>query len=485
MEPLDDYEYKPKLNNSDILLNLDRKLEHLDLSKKVELSEMILKYIGLFPDVPSKTNLVQHDVDVGNAMPVKQHPYRVNPLKLEQMRKEIKYMLENNIIEHSQSSWASPSILVPKPDGSQRYCTDFRKVNSLSKTDSYPIPRMEDCIDKIGQAKFISKCDLLKGYWCVPLTERAKEISAFVTPDGLYQYKVMPFGMKNSQAAFQRMMNKCLTGLEGVGIYVDDIVIYSNSWSEHLKRLEAVFCRLAAANLTVNLAKSDFGYAKVIYLGHVVGMGNVTPVEAKIKCIVEYPIPENRKGLMRFLGMAGYYRKFCKNFSDIAVPLTELLKKDHKYHWTSNCQYAFDNIKSLLCSVPVLVAPDFCKPYILNVNASDTGVGAILLQADDEGIEHPVCYFSKKFNKHQRNYSTIEKETLALVLALQHFEVYVSSSQGPTLVYTDHNPLTFLHKMKNKNRRLLNWSLLLQDYNLEIKHIKGKENVCADALSRC
>ena len=130
--------------------------------------------------------------------------------------------------------------------------------------------------------------------------------------------------MKNSQVTFQRMMNKCLNGLEGIGIYVDDIVIYSNSWSEHLKRLEAVFCRLAAANLTENLAKSDFGHAKVIYLGHVVGMGNVTTVEAKIKCIVEYPIPENRKGLMRFLGMAGYYRKFCMNFSDIAVPLTEL-----------------------------------------------------------------------------------------------------------------------------------------------------------------
>ena len=338
---------------------------------------MILKYTGLFPDVPSKTNLVQHDVDVGNAMPVKQHPYRVNPLKLEQMRKEIKYMLENNIIEHSQSSWASPSIFVPKPVGSQRYCTDFRKVNSLSKTDSYPILKMEDCIDKIGQAKFISKCDLLKCYWCVPLTERAKEISAFVTPDELYQYKVMPFGMKNSQATFKRMMNKCLNGLEGVGIYVDDIVIYSNSWSEQLKRLEAVFCRLAAANLTVNLAKSDFGLAKVIYLGHVVVLGNVTPVEAKIKCIVEYPIPENRKGLMSFLGMAGYYRKFCKNFSDIAVPLTELLKKVKKYHWTSNCQHGFDNIKSLLCSVPILVAPDFCKMFILNGDASDTGAGAI------------------------------------------------------------------------------------------------------------
>ena len=147
---------------------------------------MILKYTGLFHDVPSKTNLVQYGVDVGNAMPGKQHSYRVNPLKLEQMRKEFKYMLENDKTEHSQSSWASPSILLPKPDSSQRYCTDIRKVNSLSKTDSSPILIVEDCIDKIGQAIFISKCDLLIGYWCVPLTERSKKISAFLTPDELY-----------------------------------------------------------------------------------------------------------------------------------------------------------------------------------------------------------------------------------------------------------------------------------------------------------
>ena len=309
------------------------------------------------------------------------------------MRKEVQYMLDNNIIEPSQSNWSSPCVIVPKPDGSIRFCTDFRKVNSITKTDSFPIPRMEDCIDRIGKAKFITKCDLLKGYWCVPMSQRAKEISAFVTPDSLYQYKVMPYGMKNSQATFQRMMNNCLRDLPGVEIYVDDIVVYSDTWEEHMFRLDKIFDRLKQANLTVNLSKSDFGKAQVVYLGHVIGHGQVTHIEAKVKNILEYPIPANKRSLMRFLGMAGYYRKFCKNFSEVAVPLTNLLKKNVKYVWSDNCQRSFENLKSLLCSKPVLAAPDFCKPFSIAVDASDLGAGAVLLQNDDDGVEHPVSYY--------------------------------------------------------------------------------------------
>ena len=494
-EPLENHEedqdytntgidYQAKLNNSAILANLDTKLSHLPIDELNTLADLLLQYKCIFPDVPSKTNVAIHDVDVGEAFPVKQHPYRVNPHKSDVMRQEISYMLDNGIIEPSNSNWASPCVLVPKPDGSYRFCTDFRKVNTVTKTDSYPIPRMDDCIDKIGKAKYITKCDLLKGYWCVPLSERAKEISAFVTPDGLYQYNVMPFGMKNSQATFQRMMNHLLQDLAGVETYVDDIVVYSDTWEEHLSRLRHMFERLKTANLTVNLSKSEFGQAKVTYLGHVVGHGQVAPISAKIKTIVEFPVPINKRSLMRFLGMAGYYRKFCRNFSTIAAPLTDLLSKNKKYQWSSICQDAFERVKLLLCTNPILQAPDFNKQFKLAVDASDYAAGAVLLQDDDQGVEHPVGYFSKKFNCHQRNYSTVEKETLALVLALQHFDVYVSSACQPVFVYTDHNPLTFLNKMKNKNRRLLNWSLMLQEYSLDIKHIRGVDNVCADALSR-
>ena len=199
-----------------------------------------------------------------------------------------------------------------------------------------------------------------------------------MTPDGLYQYKVMPFGIKNSQATFQRLMNICLKDLEGVEVYVDDIVIFSDTWEEHLKRLEQVLFRLKEANFIVNLSNSDFVKPKVIYLGHVVGHGVVTPFKTKVKSIIDYPIPENKKSLMRFLGIAGYYRKFCKNFSEDvrSAPLTEPLKKGMKYHCSEACQKSFDKVKNLLCLEPVLTAPDFSKPFRLAVDPSDVGAGS-------------------------------------------------------------------------------------------------------------
>ena len=200
---------------------------------------------------------------------------------------------------------------------------------------------MEDCIDKVGSSKFVSKLDLLKGYWQVPLTERAVEISAFVTPDGLYEYKVMPFGMKNSSATFQRLMNRVIFDLEGCDVYIDDLIICSDTWEQHVARLRALFDRLRKANLTVNLVKSEFGHAHIVYLGHIVGQGTVKPNSAKIECIKNVPQPTNRRDVMRFLGSAGYYRRFCKNFSDVVAPLTNLLCKNVKFVWSQECQTAF------------------------------------------------------------------------------------------------------------------------------------------------
>ena len=473
-----------RLTNTDVLRNLDSKLSHLSESQRQDLEKLLLEFKHLFPDVPTRTDQMYHDVDVGNAEPVKQHPYRLNPSKQKYLKEEIKYLLENDFIEPSNSSWSSPCILVPKPDGSYRMCTDYRKVNCVTKTDTFPIPRMDDCIDKVGKARYVTKFDLLKGFWQVPLTDRAKEISAFVTPDGLFQYKVMPFGMKNSPASFQRLINKVIADLEGCEAYIDDVIIYSDTWEEHLRIIREFFKRLSRAMLTINLSKSEFGQAQVTYLGHVVGQGEVKPVSAKVEAIAKFPQPVSKKQLMRFLGMAGYYRRFCPNFAAVAEPLTQLLSKRVKFIWSERCDKAFEELKAMLQSAPVLAAPDFRSPFKLAVDASDVATGAVLLQEDDEGVEHPVCYFSKKFNKSQRNYSTIEKECLALVLALQQFEVYVSSSGLPIVVYSDHNPLVFIHKMKNRNQRLLRWSLMLQEYVLEIRHIKGKDNVIADCLSR-
>ena len=473
-----------KLQNSDILKDLDKKLSHLDQTQRDELKMLILEYEHLFPDIPTRTDEIYHDVDIEGSKPIKQHPYRMNPMKSQYLREEVQYLLDNDFIEPSQSDWSSPCILVPKPDGTCRMCTDYRKVNSVTKTDSFPVPRMDDSIDNIGQAKYVTKFDLLKGFWQIPLTDRAKEISAFVTPDGLYQYKVMPFGMKNSPATFQRLINMIIMGLDNCKADIDDAIIYSEEWDQQIKTIREFFERLSIANLTINLAKSEFCHFTLTFLGHVVGQGQVKPVEAKVKAISDFPVPTCKRQLMRFLGMAGYYRKFYDNFSVIAEPLTNLLSKRTKFIWANDCQKAFDILKAILENEPVLLAPNFAKEFKLAVDDSDTGAGSVLMQEYGNEVDHPVSYFSKKVNKHQKNYSTIEKECLSLILALQHFEVYLTSSPSPIVVFSDHNPLIFIHRMKNKNQRLLRWSLLLQEYNLDISHIKGKDNIISDALSR-
>ena len=328
-----------KLMNSDILQDLDSKLSHLPPLQPQDLEHLLQEFEPLFPDVPSRTDKIYHDVDVGDATPVKQHPYRLNLVKQKYLHEEIKFLLENDFIEPSKSNWSSQCILVPKPNGSYRMCTDYRKVNNVTKSDTFPIPRIDDCIDRIGCAKYVTKFDLLKGFWQVPLTDRVKEISTFVTPDGLFQYKVAAFEMKNSPATFQRLINNVIAGLDGCEAYIDDIIIYSNTWEDHLRIIRSFFQRLTEVKLTINLAKSEFARARVTYLGHVVGQGQVKPVDGKVRAISDFPRPESKKQLMHFLGMAGYYLKFCRNFSTGAETLTQLLSKKAKFLRIENNKY--------------------------------------------------------------------------------------------------------------------------------------------------
>lgn len=479
----DDGVLSGRLKNSDSLSRLDVLLAHLPVAQRSELAALINNFPGLFGDVPSRTTWVEHDIDVGDASPIKQRFYRMPPEKLGALNKEVDYMVQNNIATPSFSSWASPCILVPKSDNTPRFCTDMRKVNAVTKTDSFPLPRVDDCIDQVGSAKYVSRFDLLKGYWQVPLSARAREIASFVTPSGLYSYNVMPFGLKNAPATFQRLMNRVTAGLEGCSVYLDDLVVYSDSWDSHMQRIQALFERLVEANLTVNLAKCEFARATVTYLGRIVGQGRVAPVDTKVTAVSKFPRPSTKKELQRFLGFVGYYRSFCRNFSSVVFPLTELLKAKVKFVWSDDCQQAFENVKALLCSSPVLAAPRFDRPFQLQVDASQVGAGAVLLQEGDDGVVRPVSFFSRKFNSYQSNYSVIEKEALALIWAIQHFEVYVGGA-APLVVFTDHNPLTFLASLRSPNQRLVRWALFLQGYSLDIRHLQGKDNVQADALSR-
>ncbi len=259
-------------------------------------------------------------------------------------------------------------------------------------------------------------------------------------------------------------MNQVLGGVSKCKAYLDDIVVYSDTWDEHLLTLKTVFERLQDASLTLNLVKCEFGKATVTYLGKQVGQGQVRPVALKVQAIVDFAVPRTKRDLRRFLGMSGYYRGFCRNFSDVVLPLTNMLRASQDFKWTDECHSAFDAVKTLLCSAPVLAAPHYSRSFKLDVDASATGAGAVLLQDDENGIEHPIGYFSKKFLKHQLSYSTIEKETLALLMVLQHFEVYIGSSSLPVVVFTDHNQLVFLSRMKNSNQRIMRWSLFVQDF---------------------
>jgi hypothetical protein len=292
----------------------------------------------------------------------------------------------------------------------------------------------------------------------------------------------MAFGLRNAPATFQRLINLVLAGLElFTGSFLDDIIIFSSSWEDHVNHIQQVFDRIISAGLTIKRSKCVFATAEVDFLGHKVGLGKVEPRMKTVQALLDFPKPMDQKQLRSYLGLAGYYRKFIPHFAQIAACLTNLLKKGVKFQWTPETEKAFLDLKSRLASKPILRPPDFTLPFCLAVDASAVAIGANLFQVIDS-IEHPVCYYSKRLNIHQQRYSTVEKEALALVTATRVFSVYFGSQ--PITVYTDHSPLQFIQKMANCNQKLLRWSLELQQYNLVIKHRAGKNNLIPDILSR-
>ena len=474
-QPFEDNDGNPYIN------------EELSISQQQQMEGLLGEYRDVLSSIPGKIGLVKHKIDVGDAKPIKQRPYRLPWVHREAVKKELDMMLEHGIIEESSSEWAQPIVIVPKKDSSEvRLCVDFRKVNQVAKVDSYPLPRIEDLIDKMGQAKYITTMDLSRGYWQIPLAEDSKEKTAFVTPFGLWQFVTMPFGLADAQATCQRLVDtKLIRGIEDyAGAYVDDLTVFSASWEDHLVHLREMLERLRRAGLTIKPKKCRFGMEETEYLGHIVGNGMVKPCSEKAEAVKRFPIPETKKQVRSFLGLAGYYRKFIKNFSELATPLTNLTKKREPQvvKWTEECDRAFQRLKEILCQKPVLKAPDFTKEFRLQTDASEHGLGAVLSQKDEDGLEHPVVYISRKLLPRERNYATIEKECLAIKWSIEALRVYLLGKKF--ILQTDHNPLKWLGKMKDQNGRLSRWSLSLQPYSFNIEHRPGRENANADALSR-
>jgi len=264
-------------------------------------------------------------------------------------------------------------------------------------------------------------------------------------------------------------------------VYLDDVLVFSETWSDHIKHVRIIFERVRNAGLTLKRSKCEFAAVELDYLGHHIGLGQMSPREQKVRALVDFPRPTNRKGVKLFLGLTGYFRRFIPHYSESTCPLTELLKKNSKFTWTEGCETAFVDIKSRLASRPILAPPNYDLPFQMAVDASDVSIGACLFQTVD-GIEHPICYLSKKLNTHQRNYSTVEKEAFGLLFATRTCSVYFGTSS--VVVYTDHSPLQFLQRMSNCNQKLLCWNHELQEFKLIIQHRPGRDNILPVLLSR-
>ncbi|XP_039862407.1 uncharacterized protein LOC120718122 [Simochromis diagramma] len=416
--------------------------------------------------------------------PIRQRPYRVPQHLVDKLRQEVEQMLELGVIEPSCSEWCSPVVIIFKKDGSLRICIDFRKLNAISEFDAYPMPRIEDLLEKIGAARYITTLDLCKGYWQVPLEESSRQYTAFRTPADLFQFTVMPFGLHGAPATFQRLMDKLLQGCDPYSAaYLDDVVIFSNTWEEHLQHLSEVLGRIHKAGLTLNPIKCEWARQETRYLGYQVGRGEVRPQMDKVEAIQNCPRPRTKKEVRSFLGLVGWYRRFVPQFATIAAPLTALTGKNQRnpVTWTAECEQAFQGLKTCLCTTPVLWSPDFKKRFLVQVDASKSGLGAVLAQGDP-GEEHPVLYLSRKLLPRETNYSTVEKEALAIKWALEKLRYYLLGREFE--LETDHRALTWIQSMKDHNSRLTRWYLSLQPFRFTIRHRPGKLNVVADYLSR-
>ena len=452
--------------------------------------EELLSLLGCFGHVfaqegqpRGRTTVVKHHIETSGT-PIRQ-PTRRLPASLKgEVDKEVQDMLQTGVIRPSTSPWSSPVVLVKKKDGSWRFCIDFRKVNEVTHRDAYPLPRIDETLDSLAHAVMFTTLDLASGYWQVELDESSKEKTAFSTPGGHYEFNVMPFGLTNAPATFQRLMECVLAGLSPAQclIYLDDIIVYGTSFEDHLKHLEMVLTKLGEAGLKLKPSKCHFAQQQVQYLGHLISKDGVAVDPSKVEAVTSYPQPTDVKELRGFLGLANYYRRFVQGFASIAQPLYKLTRKNARgFNWTSQCQQAFDQLKKLLVNPPILAYPQFDLPFVVHTDASDHAIGGVLSQVQD-GKERVIAYWSRQLNKAQRNYSTIEREALAVVGAIQEFYPYLYGFHFD--LYTDHNPLVFLKTVKDYGGRISRWLLLLQQFQFTIRYKPGGSNGNADGLSR-
>ncbi|XP_058816579.1 uncharacterized protein LOC131679847 [Topomyia yanbarensis] len=455
--------------------------------ERKELIEAIKQFPCTTENKLGRTSLLQHEIRLTEeAKPRRQPWYRCSPAVQAEMEAEIERYKQMDAIEECSSEWASALVPVRKANGKLRVCLDSRKINAWTKKDSYPMRNMGEIFHRLGKAKYYSVVDLKDAYFQIPLKEESRDYTAFRTPQGLFRFKVCPFGLTNAPFTMCRLMDRVIGfDLEpNVFVYLDDIVIATNSFSEHVRLLKIVAERLAKANLTISLDKSRFCRKQVTYLGYLLTESGVSIDNSRISPILDYARPKNVKDIRRLLGLAGFYQRFIRDYSRIVAPISDLLKKSKKkFVWTEAAEIAFGELKAALVSAPILGNPDFGKPFTIESDASDNAVGAALIQHVDDQ-PRVIAYFSKKLSSTQRKYASVEKECLGVLLAIEHFRHYVEGSRFK--VVTDARSLLWLFTIgvESGNSKLLRWALKIQSYDIELEYRKGKNNILADCLSR-
>ena len=497
--------FEPEINNFETgtpetpeqTSNIKRKLfdqlriDHLNTDEKSKLLKVISQHDDIFfleGNQLSFTSAIKHTIRTKDEMPIHAKSYRYPFCHKEEVKRQITQLLDQGIIRHSNSPWTSPVWIVPKKlDASGkkkwRLVIDYRKLNEKTIDDRYPIPNITDILDKLGRCMYFTTLDLTSGFHQVEVDEKDIQKTAFSVENGHYEFLRLPFGLKNAPSTFQRVMDNVLR--EHIGticlVYMDDIIVFSTSLTEHIDNLSKIFKTLQKHNLKVQLDKSELLKQEVAFLGHIVTSEGVKPNPDKIQIIKNWPLPKNEKELRGFLGILGYYRKFIKDFAKIAKPLTNALRKGEEISHSKDFIDSFNQCRNILTGSNILQYPDFTKQFILTTDASNYAVGAVLSQGVI-GSDKPIAFASRTLNKSEEKYSAIEKELLAVVWACKYFRPYLYGRKF--ILYTDHKPLTYGLNLKDTNNRLVHWRLSLAEFDYEIRYRPGKQNVVADSLSR-
>ncbi|HYN44606.1 MAG TPA: RNase H-like domain-containing protein, partial [Candidatus Limnocylindrales bacterium] len=466
--------------------------QELKPDQRAELTKMLESFRQLFARNPRSpgvlaTTKCRVPLKDPNMVPLRFPPYRLAPKMLEELRRQLAELLENKIIRESRSPWAFPIVMVPKPDGTIRFCTDFSKLTPHVKYDAFPLPRIDDTLDRLAGAKYFTTLDAASGYWQIPVEESDKEILSFITPVGSYSYNVMPMGYCNATGEYQREITTgplapflfycCL-------VYVDDSIIFSATYEDHIHDLSNVLTALNDHGWKLKLSKCKFAHTTIDFLGHTVSYNQITVKKDNLEKLLAMKKPTNIKELQSFLGLVNYYRKFIQGFNYILEPILSLLKQDNKWLWTSDHDKAFAEIVSKLACYPILRMPDFNKSFIVKTDASDFAFGAALVQVHD-GLEHPVSFHSGSFNSAQRgnSWDTWKREGFSVVTACKKWHHYLANDKFT--IVTDHEALlTVLDPTKDTKAIINRWRIYLSQYRYSIQHRPGKFLVLEDSLSR-